>query len=141
MVENNADEKVEELRTEIRSELTRIVDRVGQTDAQLSSVKEQLEGVVDKAIVRSRQVDHEAREETLKAVVSSYVEKVPFGIKKTMDEAVGDPGVMKYKLTDILKAFVELSNKGTIKFDSEINHWTQITPTTTFSVEDIGSMS
>src|SRR5258706_15109784 len=64
LAESAADQKVEQLRTEIGAELTKIVNRVGQTDAQLGSVKTQLEGVIEKAIDRSRKVDQEAGKKT-----------------------------------------------------------------------------
>jgi len=133
LAENTADRKVEELRTEIKAELTKIVDRVGQTDAQLGSVRTQLEGVVDKAIVRSRKVDQEAVEETLKAAISSYVATIPFGSRKTMSEVVDH--FRKYRTIDVLKIFVELNKGGTIKFDDqEIKTWAHLRPETTFSV-------
>jgi O6-methylguanine-DNA--protein-cysteine methyltransferase len=121
LAENNADRRLEQLRTEIKGELTKIVDRVGQTDAQLGSVTSQLEGVVEKAISRSRRVDQEAVRETLKASVISYTESIPFGEKRTVGDVVAHSS--PYMPLEVVKILFELSKKGKIEFDREINEW------------------
>lgn len=129
LAENTADRKVEELRTEIKAELAKIVDRVGQTDAELGSVKTQLEGVVDKAIVRSRKVDQEAAKETLEAFVTSYIENIPFGEKRTVDQLLARS---QYSAVPVLRMLFELSMKRRIKFEEQISHWADMVPSTRF---------
>ena len=124
LAENNADKKVEQLRSEIRAELAKIVDRVGETDARLGSVKTQLEGVVEKAIDRSRRVDQEAVKETLEASVISYIENTPFGKKRTVGDVVAHSS--PYMPLEVVKILCELSKKGNIKFDREIKEWFEI---------------
>jgi|SRR5882724_877989 len=130
LAEKNADKKVEQLRTEIKAELTKIVDRVGQTDAQLGSVKTQLEGVIDKAIVRSRKVDLDALQETLKTSIRSYVDDITRGKKTKTKEVVAH--FTEYPIPDVLKALFQLSENGVIEFEEEIGGWTALGPNTSF---------
>lgn len=126
LAENNADKKVEQLRTEIKAELTKIVDRVGETDAQLGSVKTQLEGVIDKAIVRSRRVDQEAVKETLEASLKSYIEDIPFGEKRNVGFVVKH--FAQYPVIEVVRLLFELSQKGSIKFDRQVDAFENIGP-------------
>ncbi|HZH32396.1 MAG TPA: hypothetical protein VEY11_16645 [Pyrinomonadaceae bacterium] len=130
LVESKADEKIEQLRTEIQSELSNVVNRIGQTDSQISSVQQQISQVVDKAIVRSREVDKEAREETLKERLLSYLSIRP-SKQWEVDEVV-TYFRNEFKLTDILKALFEISQDGTINFDTAISTWGDLFPNTTF---------
>lgn len=121
LAESAADQKVEQLRTEIGDELTKIVNRVGQTDAQLGSVKTQLEGVIEKAIDRSRKVDQEAVKETLEAAIISYIENIPFGDKRTVDDVFAHAS--EYSPAAVAKILFDLSKRRKIKFDREMDKW------------------
>ena len=126
IAEKNADKKVEQLRSEIKAELSNIVSKVGQTDAQLSSVKTQLEGVVDEAIARSRKVDKEAVTETAKAAVTSYISRIPFGEKRTVDDVVETVHI--YSPTEVCKILFALSKTGSIKFEKKVKDWRELGP-------------
>jgi len=72
-IEKKADQKVEELRAQIASELTSVMHQVGRTDTKITGVEERLTGLIDKAITQSRRVESEAQEEISRADVFNGV--------------------------------------------------------------------
>jgi hypothetical protein len=73
-IEKNADQKVNELRSQITSELSSVMHQVGRTDSKIAGVEERLTGLIDKAITHSRRVESEAQEEiTMSEVVNGVL--------------------------------------------------------------------
>lgn len=62
-IEQKADEKVKQLRSEIASELSTMMKQLGRTDTKIEGVEERLTGLIDKAITQSRRLESEAQEE------------------------------------------------------------------------------
>ena len=117
IAENKADEKIEQLRNEVRSELTKVVDKLGQTDARLRTVREQIEEVVDKAITRSREVVKEAKEETAKDRVKTYLLGNPKS-SWTLVSLMGELG-NEFRASEVAIALIELAKEKTIRFDGK----------------------
>jgi len=111
-------------------DIHKIVSRVGQTDAQVNTVKTQLEGVVDKAIVRSRSVDRDAVKETIEVTIKSYLADIPFGQKVTVAQIVSD--FSNYSPAMISRILFDLSTEGKIKFDDQVKTWRDIYPALRF---------
>jgi uncharacterized phage infection (PIP) family protein YhgE len=132
LAESKTNERVEQLKADVKSELDSVVERVGQTDAKLSNLRQQLEGVVEKAINRSIEAGREAREENIKDHLIAHL--------KTLAPSNLDMPVVALVFhfrdifwpPDILKALVELNQEGVIEFDRAIHHWSEITGDLTF---------
>lgn len=132
IAENKTIEKVEQLKTVMKSELGSVIGKIGHTDAGVGSIRKQLEEVIDEAIIRSVGADREAREETVKDHLLSYFKSLSpdnptmpiFNIVFHFRD--------RFRPTDILRALVELSQEGTIQFDRSIDDWTDITSDLTF---------
>jgi len=67
--EKKADQKVEQLKAELGSEVAKLLERQKITDAKLSSVTQEMRDIVDRAIRVSRRAEVEAREETVREVI------------------------------------------------------------------------
>lgn len=75
MIEARADEKIQELRSQISSELSSVMRQVGRTDNKISGVEERLAELVDRAIQQTRRVESEAQEEISMASVLRRVQR------------------------------------------------------------------
>lgn len=64
--EKKADEKVAELKMKMEREVGNVLQRQRIADEKLAAVSAEMRAVLEKAIATSRQVDNEAREETLR---------------------------------------------------------------------------
>jgi vacuolar-type H+-ATPase subunit H len=67
--ERKADEKIEELKKSVSDELATVLQRQRVADEKLQSFRAEMNHLIDRVIVSSRQVDVEAREETLRAAI------------------------------------------------------------------------
>jgi hypothetical protein len=72
-IEKRADQKVDELRSQIASELSGVMRQVGRTDTKIAGVEERLTHLIDKAITQSRRLESEAQEEISMADVLNAV--------------------------------------------------------------------
>lgn len=67
--ERKADEKVDRLKNDISSDISKLLERQKITDARLSAVTNEMRGIVDKAINASRRAEVEARDETIRELI------------------------------------------------------------------------
>ncbi|HBB93935.1 MAG TPA: hypothetical protein DC054_00970 [Blastocatellia bacterium] len=119
-------EKIEQFKADMRTELETAVAKFGKTEAQLSPVRQQLEKVLDMAIDGSLNADREAREENIKDHLLSYLNEL-----SSSDSAMPVMKVAlhfrdRFRPADILKALIELKQDGRIDFDRKIDHWSDI---------------
>ena len=70
LIEQKADEKISQLRAELAEELSKIVSR---TDRKVGAVRSEIEALVDSAITRSRKVEKEVIEETLRNSILNII--------------------------------------------------------------------
>lgn len=118
LAETKADEKLDGVRMEIQAELSKVVDKVGKTDAELNAVRKELAAVIDKAILRSRVVEKEAREETLKDSILRFIRENPREEWNTWH--ILERFEPQFSPTDIGKALLELRRDGVVKFSSRV---------------------
>lgn len=85
-IEEKADQKIEELRNQIGSELTSVMRQVGRTDSKISGVEERLTELVDRAIQQTRRVESEAQEEIS---MSSVLNRVHMFIERYGEVPLG----------------------------------------------------
>lgn len=87
--EKKADEKIEALRRRIETQVGKILEGQQITDGRVKEVTNKLRGLVDKAIEDSRNVEHEAREETIRGHILRQVRMLrPRKHKATAEDVV-----------------------------------------------------
>lgn len=64
--EKKADEKVDELKKNMEQQLSNMLQRQRVADHQVASLQSEIRQLIDRAIISSRQVETEAREETIR---------------------------------------------------------------------------
>ncbi len=64
--ERRADARIDQLKSELSTEIAQVVNRVGITDAKVSQLRGELIPLIERAMTESRIVDAEAREETIR---------------------------------------------------------------------------
>ena len=85
-VEKKADEKIQQIRDEVDREIATLTQRVGGTNERIADLRIELQSLVDGAIAKTRHVESEAEEETLRKVLfDKYVELAGSGKVVTAD--------------------------------------------------------
>jgi len=133
LVEKKADHKVEQLRNEIKVELSNVMANLGKTDAKVSSVRRDFEVMIDRVIKQSRSVDKEAREETLVETLKSMLRDFHPGDRVHVDQVV-KWFAGKFPPSQIVKTLWELSREGAIEFDQPFESWRMIDAMTKFII-------
>ena len=88
--EKRADEKTEVLRRRMETQLSKIFEGQQITNGRVEEVTSELRGLVDKAIEDSRNVEHEAREETVRSHILNQVRMLRRRQRKVTAEEVVD---------------------------------------------------
>jgi hypothetical protein len=78
-IEKRADEKILALKNEMAEEVSKMLHKQRMTDDKLSTITREMEVLLDKAIVGSRKVDIEAREETIRDVLLDIIKQQSSG--------------------------------------------------------------
>jgi len=117
--EKRADESIDKLRGEIKTELSKILDRQSGTDKKLSTLSHEMGHLVDRAISKTREVEVEAREQTLREHLLEIIHKYSRRKKDleadTLVEEVPPSFGFKEKLTEIEK----MHKEGIVEYDGD----------------------
>ncbi len=118
-LEKKAEEKVDKLKTELSKDLTLMFEKQNITGAKLSSLKNELTGLIEKAVSQTRNLEIEAREETLRDYIlrNCRIIKRRKRIIKADDlvERASSDGLNPSKLLDEL---VKMKADGLVDFDN-----------------------
>jgi hypothetical protein len=102
-IETRANREIDNIRKELLQQIGAVAAQTGGTDAKVDELRVEIAPLIDEAISRSRHVDAEAREETLRDVMLHQA------------SAAGDRGVSLIDLYD----FVEKKNEG---WEEQLEH-------------------
>jgi len=80
--EKKTEQKTEDLRKHFDEQVAQILERQKITDGRVGQTRDELKKLVDRAIDASRNVEHEAREETIRR----YIFKTIFSLKRTEEK-------------------------------------------------------
>lgn len=72
-IEDRVSTRVEEIKADIDNAMTPILDRMGQTDETLVSLRSELDTLLNKVITETRLAETEAREETIRDAVGKIL--------------------------------------------------------------------
>jgi hypothetical protein len=118
--EKRADKNIDRLRDEIKTELTKILDRQSGTDERLSTLSNEVGHLVDRAISKTRKVEVEAREQTLREhlleVIKKYKRRKKDLDADTLVEALPESFSFGEKLDELEK----MRNEKIIEYDDPI---------------------
>lgn len=114
-----AEEKINQLRKEVFSELRELMAKVSEADGKKVSVHKELEKVVDKAIGESRNIEKEGIEKNTEDVIRQVLSRIPRGttikVSRLMEEMASYPPAI------VESALRNLSREGVIKFIGEVS--------------------
>lgn len=65
-LEKKAQKKIDDLKKELSDELSKMFSKQNKTDSQLQNLKGELTNLIEKAVIQTRNVETEAREETIR---------------------------------------------------------------------------
>lgn len=119
-LEKKAQEKVDVLKKELSMDLTKMIDKQNITDAKISQLKTELTGLIEKAVSQTRNLEIEAREETLR----DYILRRCRMIKRRKRKIVADDLVERASIDGInpkslLDELVKMKADGLIHFDKK----------------------
>ncbi|HWW74530.1 MAG TPA: hypothetical protein VNZ44_03990, partial [Pyrinomonadaceae bacterium] len=77
--DHDPDEKVDELRKEVFSEIKTLIVKADETDARIGTIQKGLERVVDKAIGESRNIEKEGIEKKAEELIRQVLAPIPRG--------------------------------------------------------------
>ena len=131
-VQVKTDAKVNELKKEVFSEIRSLMAKVGETDAKIDPVHEELEKVVDKAIGESRNIEKEGIEKNTEEVIRQVLSRIPRGttikVSRLMEEMSSYPPAI------IASALYNLGQEVVIKFIGEVSGPSDFPPWQNFEV-------
>ena len=123
-IEERADEKIQELRSQISSEMSTVMRQVGRTDTKLTGVEERLAELIDQAIQQTRLVESEAQEEiSMSTLINSILDSLErYGPMKSRQllsrKAVGG----SYPVSMVYDSLNFLERKGLIEINGDLNN-------------------
>jgi hypothetical protein len=87
-IEKKADDKVDKLRQEVDSELSRLLKGQKVTDANIGSLRKEMRDLIEKVIQVSRKAEIEAREETIRDKIISILSRHKGMVAGDLHEAI-----------------------------------------------------
>lgn len=115
-VEKKAEEKVSELKNEMDNELSTLLKRQKVTDHNLHSLRSEIQELLNKAIVSSRNVEIEAREETLRDHLIKVLRT--FRRRRRLIKAVDLVERLPFPPHRIITELQNLKDEGLVEFES-----------------------
>ena len=115
--EEKAEEKIQALRREIRSEVATTISQLGETDARVKELQGRMEKVVDNAITRSSTVRDEAADE---AIRERLLNAIDFLAQKSLSiTAANIVGLLEpTPAYEVLAEIRELHREGVLEIES-----------------------
>jgi hypothetical protein len=115
--EEIAGKKLDILKKDISNEIAEVFKKQSITDTKVDSVIEELRNLVEKAIIESRKVDMEAREETIKDhIIRSIKRYIRMGEVARADKLL-EPIFRKFDFEDVMNEINKMRDDGIIFFE------------------------
>lgn len=131
--DKKAEEKVAEVKKSMDKHLSEILDRQRVSDGNLTEIKNEMKGLLEQAIQTSRQIDSEAREETLREHILAELRR---SMRRKKIYTASDLVDLLSKNVPVHKIIAELSqlrSEGLITYDEDT-----LTPGTIIKIPRIG---
>lgn len=117
-LEKKAQEKVDKLKSDLSKDLTMMFDKQNITDAKISSLKNELTGLIEKAVSQTRNLEIEAREETLREYILRRCRMLKRRKRIILAEDLVDRAVTDgFNASSLLDELVKMKSDGLIDFD------------------------
>ena len=119
--EKKADQKIEDLRKRMEQQITQILKGQQITEGKVANIGAKLSNLVDRAIKDSRNVEHQAMEETIRTRILDVI------LALTQERGMVKAGSLDEKLTpqfpfDMIEREIRrMKDEGVIKWD--VDHW------------------
>lgn len=119
-IEKRADEKIKVLKDDIEKEVSVMLHQQRVTDDKVSTITTQMRRLLTRAIVDSRKVEVEAREETIRDVMLGYIKYLG---GRTDGRMIADQIVQmlqkQFSAQSIVEELVKMKSDGIISFSDE----------------------
>ena len=118
--EIKANKKINLLKGEINKELSKMFRKQEMTDTKLSSIRNEVQNLIDKTISSSRRVDVEAREETIRNKIKAAIRALQKQNKTICANDVVELLVFGDKLNSskVIEEMIRMSDEGVISHTS-----------------------
>jgi len=131
--DKKAEEKVAEVKRAMDKHLSEILDRQRVSDGNLTEIKHEMKGLLEHAIQTSRQIDSEAREETVREHILSELRKAMRRKKSYTASDLVDLLSENIPTHRLLLELKQLKSEGLVTYEDE-----SIMPTTVIKIPRIG---
>ncbi|MCH7959122.1 MAG: hypothetical protein IID08_03255 [Candidatus Hydrogenedentes bacterium] len=111
--EQIADDKVKALKNNLDKELSDLLKRQQVADETMSSMRLELKSVMDRVISESRQLENEAREETIRTHILRTIQTIKRPIAENIVEVLSDV----FSGRPVLKEMIRMKEDGLIDYD------------------------
>ncbi len=119
-VERRASDNVDRLRDEMQREMRALVETIGSTSDQVSTIETSLASVLDRAIKGSREAEEEAQEETARSRLNGAVRhQLRRGRTEVEADLLMGPLFDVFDTRTVHRAMFALRDQGIIDFDGE----------------------
>ena len=130
MVEQKASEKIEKIREEMQSEISRIAVETKKTDVKVGEIENSITELIEKVIKESRYVEKEAVLETVKDSILEELSILEEEYGYTEVAQLNRRLIDRFSFRDIKKGIYQLHLEGKIALNRKIEKWTDIGPGT-----------
>lgn len=124
VIERKTQAKLENIKAEIRSDLSNVVEDATKTSSP--GVNDDLEMVINKAITKSRQVDKEVRDETIRTLIADHLRNTLAEHGRWRVSAIFEYLKDRFTLAEIARALFALQEEGIVKFTAPVENWYEI---------------
>lgn len=119
-LEKKAQEKVDKLKIELSKEMIKMFDKQNITDTKISNLKSELTGLIEKAVSQTRNLEIEAREETLR----DYILRICRFMKRRKrviqaDDIVESTSKAGFSTPIVLDELLKMKLDGLIDFEKD----------------------
>lgn len=116
--EKKADEKVNSLKVEINKELSNMLQTQKITSAKLSSIRNEMRHLIDKAVSSSRRVEIEAREETVRSKISNLISALQNETQGVLAGKIVNRLADKLSSYKIIREIEKMANEGELSLST-----------------------
>lgn len=119
--EKKTQEKIDVLKKELSMDLTKMIDKQSITDERISQLKSELTGLIEKAVSQTRNLEIEAREETLRDYILRRIRIIKRRKRKIVaDDLVERASIDGINPKNLLDELVSMKAEGLINFEKDV---------------------
>lgn len=117
--EIKAEEKITSLKSEMDKELLKMFQKQEITDKKLSSTRDEMRHLLDKAISSSRRVEIEAREETVRNQIRHLIRMMQRERKKVVADEIVDRLANKLNPSKVISEMEKMVDEGELSLSTD----------------------